>query len=93
MAGSWSINEIGAVYAACSPHRVALCIRHLREFYLDEFVDQLVALLPDWARWLAEPTGLAPELADRCLPYAQGEPFPQLGEGDAKPHYLARVIE
>ena len=93
LAGSWNLNSIDAIYPTCSPHRVALCVLHLRNYYLDDYADQLVALLPDWTRWLATRNSIAPELADRCLPYAQGRPHPQLGDDDTKVDYLARVIE
>jgi hypothetical protein len=93
LADSWCINDIDAVYATCSPHRVALCVRHMRSFYLDEFADQLVALLPEWTRWLAARNATPPELADRCLPYAHGQPHLQVGQDDREPDYLARVIE
>jgi hypothetical protein len=93
LADSWCINEVDAVFAACSPHRVALFVLHVRNFYLDEFADQLVALLPEWTRWLAARNATPPELADRCLPYAHGQPHPQIGEDDSEPDYLARVIE
>jgi AraC-like DNA-binding protein len=93
LAGSWNVNGIDAVYATCSPHRVALCVLHMRNYYLDDFAGQLVALLPDWTRWLAERNATATELADRCLPYAHGRPHPQLGDDDTKVDYLARVIE
>ncbi|HSL08631.1 MAG TPA: hypothetical protein VK887_11770 [Pseudonocardiaceae bacterium] len=93
LADSWNINNIDAVYATCSPHRVALCVPHMRNFYLDEFADQLVALLPDWTRWLATRNATAPELADRCLPYAHGQPHPQLDRDGDEPDYLARVVE
>ncbi|MBV8995573.1 MAG: hypothetical protein JO287_18165, partial [Pseudonocardiales bacterium] len=55
--------------------------------------DQLVALLPEWTRWLAAYNAAVPELADRCLPYAHGQPHQQVGRDDSKPNYLARVIE
>jgi hypothetical protein len=93
LAGSWNLNSIDTVYATCSPHRVALCVLHMRNYYLDDFADQLVALLPDWTRWLATRNATAPELADRCQPYAHGRPHPQLGDDDTKVDYLARVIE
>lgn len=93
LADSWCINEIDAVYARCSPHRVALCVRHMRGFYLDKFADQLVALLPEWTRWLAARNATSPELADRCLPYAYGQPHLQVGQDGGEPDYLARVIE
>lgn len=93
LADSWNLNGIDAVYATCSPHRVALCLLHIRNYYLDDDADQLVALLPDWTRWLAVRSATAPELADRCLPYAHGRPHPQIGDDDTKVDYLARIIE
>lgn len=93
LAESWSINDVDAVYGTCSPHRVALCVLHMRNFYLDEFADQLVALLPEWTRWLAARNGISPELADRCLLYANGQPHTQVGQDDSGPDYLARIIE
>ena len=93
LAESWCINEIGALFATCSPHRVALCVLHVRNYYLDEFANELVALLPNWTRWLAERNATPPELADRCMPYAEGKPHLQVGVDDSRPCYLARVIE
>jgi hypothetical protein len=93
LADSWNLNSIDAVYATCSPHRVALCVLHLRNYYPDDYADQLVALLPDWTQWLATRTATPPELADRCLPYAHGRPHPQLGDEDTKVDYLARITE
>ena len=65
----------------------------MRNYYLDDFADQLVALLPEWTRWLTTRTSITPELADRCLPYAYGQSHPQLGNDDTKVDYLARVSE
>jgi len=93
LADSWNLNRIDAVYATCSPHRVALCVLHMRNYYLHAYADKLVALLPDWTRWLATRNSTAPELIDRCLPYAHGRPHPQLGDEDTKVDYLARIIE
>ncbi len=93
LADSWCLNNIGALFATCSPHRVALCVLHVRSYYFDDFADQLVALLPEWTRWLAARNATPPELADRCLPYAQGRSHPQLGADDVGPDYLARVTE
>jgi hypothetical protein len=66
---------------------------HLRGYYLDDFADQLVALLLEWTRWLAARNATPPELADRCVPYVQGQPHSQVGVDDIGPDYLARVIE
>jgi len=93
LADSWNLNGIDAVYATCSPHRVALCVLHMRNYYLHDYAEKLVALLPGWTRWLATRTSTAPELIDRCLPYVHGRPHPQLGDEDTKVDYLARIIE
>jgi hypothetical protein len=93
LADSWNLNSIDAVYATCSPHRVALCVLHLRNYYRDDYAEQLMALLPDWTRWLASRDATAPELVDRCLPYAHGQPHPRLGDDDTKVDYLARITE
>lgn len=91
---SWCINNIDAVFTACSPHRVALFVQHVHGFYVNDFADQLVGLLPDWIHWLAARTAIPAELAERCLPYAQGQPHPQIMTADRnEPNYLARVIE
>ena len=93
LADSWCINHIDAVYATCSPHRVALNLLHIRNYYRDEFADRLIALLPDWTRWLAERSATPPHLADRCLPYARGETHTDVGDDDSRPRYLIRVTE
>lgn len=90
LADSWCISGIEVVYATCSPHRVALCVPHLHNYYEAEFAEQLVALLPEWIRWLSERNGTPPVLADRCLPHTQGEPHPQIATDDDS---FARVIE
>jgi hypothetical protein len=93
LADSWCISNIDAVFATCSPHRVALSVLHMRGYYLEDFADQLVALLPEWIRWLTARSGTPVELADRCLPYAQGQPHPQIRIDNIGPEYLARVTE
>jgi hypothetical protein len=82
LADSWCIENPPALYHTCSPHRVALTVRHLRNYYTDDFAAQLVALLPDWTAWLAARNGTPPELAERCCPYANGAPHPELDTDD-----------
>lgn len=93
LADSWCISSPGALYHTCSPHRVALTMLHLRNYYQDDFADQMIAMLPDWISWLAARSGTAPELAQRCRPYAHGQPYPGVGSDDSRPNYLARVTE
>lgn len=94
LADSWCINDIDAVFTTCSPHRVALFVQHVHGYYVAGFADQLVTQLPDWIRWLATRTSTPPELVERCLPYAQGQPHPQITtDHRTAPDYLARVTE
>jgi hypothetical protein len=93
LADSWCFSGPVELYSTCSPHRVALTVLHLRNYYTDDFSAQLVALLPDWTCWLADRNGTPSRLAERCRPYALGEPHPDLGTDDSKTDYLARVIE
>ena len=93
LADSWQVSNVAALYSTCSPHRVALTVLHVRDYYKDDFAEQLIALLPDWTCWLTTRNRLAPQLAQRCRPYALGEPHADLGTDHSRPHYLARVIE
>lgn len=82
LADSWCLENPPALYHTCSPHRVAVTVRHVRGYYLDDFAAQLVALLPEWTAWLADRNGAPPALAERCLPYANGYPHPALDPDD-----------
>jgi len=93
LASSWSLDAPEALYGTCSPHRVALTVPHVRDYYQDDFADEVLALLPDWISWLAERNGTPAELAGRCLPYASGEPFPGMIGADHRPDHHARVAE
>jgi hypothetical protein len=91
LADSWQISSPAALYPTCSPHRVVMTVLHLRDYYVDDFAAQLIALLPDWVHWLADRNGTPAELAERCQPYALGKPH--AGVTDNRPNYLARVTE
>lgn len=93
LASSWAFDSPPELYHTCSPHRVALTVAHLRNYYQDDFAADLVGLLPDWVAWLATRTGAAPELVERCQPYALGESHPDVGDDDTRVDYFARVTE
>jgi hypothetical protein len=94
MAESWPPREHPSLYPYCSPHKVAAAVLHLRDFYKDDFAAELVAVLPEWIRLLAEHTGMTADLAERCLAYASGElQFPGLLDERGQPNLLARVTE
>jgi hypothetical protein len=59
-----------------------------------DFAVELVAVLPEWIRLLAERTGMTAELTERCLAYASGErEFPGLLDERRRPDLMARVVE
>ncbi|HZN17952.1 MAG TPA: hypothetical protein VFB84_07155 [Micromonosporaceae bacterium] len=93
LADSWCFGEPAAIRHTCSPHRVAFTVLHLLNYYQDDFAAKLIALLPDWTSWLAMRNGTAPELAERCQPYALGEPHADVGSDHSRPNDLARVTE
>jgi hypothetical protein len=93
LARSWRFGAPRTLYHTCSPHRVALLVPHLRNYYQDDFAAELVTLLPQWTAWLAARNGTPPELAERCRPYALGEPYPGLTYDRSGPDAQARVIE
>ena len=66
---------------------------HTRDFYADDFADDLVAALPDWVHWLAELNLTPPALADRCRPYARGQANAEGSDDDMRPNHLARIHE
>lgn len=94
MAESWSPCEHPSLYPYCSPHKVAAAVSHLRGFYQDDFATELIAVLPEWIRFLSEHTGMAADLTERCLVYASGESrFPGLLDEHGQPNPMARVAE
>jgi hypothetical protein len=94
MAGSWGPHEHSSLYPYCSPHKIATAVLHLRDFYKDDFAAELVAVLPEWIRFLAEHTGMTADLTERCLAYASGEiQFPGLLDERGGLNPLARVTE
>src|SRR5450756_64492 len=62
---------------SCSPHRVEMLGRLVRDDYLPKEGNAVVALLPDWVQWCADRTGLpaalaAPALEARKMGYVYG---------------------
>ncbi|MFC0526595.1 hypothetical protein [Phytohabitans kaempferiae] len=94
LADSWPPRDHPTLYPLCSPHKVAVAVLHLRDFYKDDFAAELVAVLPEWIRLLAEQTGMAAELTERCLAYASGQlQFPGILDDHGRPNPMARVTE
>lgn len=58
---------------SCSPHRVEMLGRLIRDDYLPKEGNAVVALLPDWVQWCADRTGLPAALAAPALEAARAE--------------------
>lgn len=54
-------------FYACSPHRVELAARLIRNGDYGEHATLAIRLLPDWTRWCAERGGVAADAAERAL--------------------------
>jgi hypothetical protein len=94
LAESWSPRDHPTLYPFCSPHKVALAVLHLRDFFREDFAVELVAVLPEWIRFLAERTAMPAELTERCLAYASGElQFPEILDEQGRSNPMARVAE
>ncbi|MFF5233861.1 hypothetical protein [Dactylosporangium sp. NPDC000521] len=94
LAESWSPQDHPTLYPFCSPHKVAVAVLHLRDHYKEDFAAELVALLPEWIRFLAEHTAMPAELTERCLTYASGElQFPGILDDRGRPNPMARIAE
>ncbi|RSM68796.1 hypothetical protein DMB66_12580 [Actinoplanes sp. ATCC 53533] len=94
MAESWSPQHHPTLYPFCSPHKVAQIVLHLRGYYQNDFAVEIIAVLPEWIRFLAEHNGMAAELTERCLAYASGDlQFPGILDDRGQPNPMARVVE
>lgn len=92
LAATWRM-AVKSVYDTFSPHRTAMVVSFLRDYYVDDTAKDLVALLPDWITWLAGRAGADADLLERSLAYAGGAPYPRstTADGDIEPQ--ARVTE
>jgi hypothetical protein len=50
---------------ACSPHRIEMTARLIRDGYYPDAANEALRLLPEWTQWCIEQTGLAADFADR----------------------------
>jgi hypothetical protein len=94
VAESWSPRGCPTLYPFCSPHKVAVTVLSVRDYYKEDFAAELVALLPEWIRFLAEHTAMPAELTERCLAYASGElRYPGILDDQGRLNPMAPVPE
>ena len=90
LAESWNLERPAALYNICSPHRLTQVTAHLRNYYVADFAEQLVALLPEWIFWLAERNGTPDDLVDRSQRTIEDI---RANPGDQRDTTYDRVIE
>jgi hypothetical protein len=52
-------------FYACSPHRIEMAAHLLREGYFADYANPALRLLPEWAEWCIEQSGLTADAAAR----------------------------
>ena len=50
---------------ACSPHRIQMAARLIRDAYILDYANEALRLLPEWTQWCIEQYGLNADLAAR----------------------------
>ena len=58
---------------ACSPHRIEMAARLIRDAYLADYANAALGLLPEWTQWCIEQYGLSAGLASRSRGAALAE--------------------
>jgi hypothetical protein len=51
---------------ACSPHRIEMAARLIRDAYFPDDANEALRLLPEWTQWCIEQSGLTGDLAARA---------------------------
>lgn len=59
------------VFYACSPHRLKMTARLIRNGYLRDYIDEALLLLPEWTQWCVSQSGLDGDFAARALEAAE----------------------
>jgi hypothetical protein len=61
----------GRAFYACSPHRIEVAARVLRDAYFPDFANAALRLLPEWTEWCIEQSGLDGDAAARSREVAR----------------------
>jgi hypothetical protein len=74
---------------ACSPHRIEMAARLIRDGYIPGYANAALRLLPEWTQWCIEQSGLTGDLAARSRAAALTEAVALVDEetnASAVPH-------
>ena len=77
--GPRAYPEEGSGYA-CSPHRIEMAARLIRDAYFPDHANAALRLLPEWTQWCIEQSGLNGDFASRSRGAALAEAAALSGE-------------
>jgi hypothetical protein len=72
-------------FYACSPHRIEVAARILRDAYFSEYANAALRLLPEWTEWCIEQSGLDGDAAARSREAARSEASALVDDEERKP--------
>jgi hypothetical protein len=84
-------HAAGRSHYACSPHRIGMAARLIRDAYFPDDANEALRLLPEWTQWCIEQSGLTGALAARARAAALTEAAALVDE--EKPNVAAKLDE
>jgi hypothetical protein len=72
-------------FHACSPHRIELAARLLRDAYFPDYANAALRLLPEWTEWCIERSGLDGDAAARSREAARSAASELVDDEEQKP--------
>jgi hypothetical protein len=72
-------------FHACSPHRIEMAARLLRDSYFPAYANAALRLLPEWTEWCIEQSGLDGDAATRSREAARSAASELVDEEDDRP--------
>ncbi len=72
-------------FYACSPHRIEVTARLIRDAYLADYANDAFRLLPEWTEWCIEHSGLDGNAAARSREAAQSAASQLVDDEDDEP--------
>jgi hypothetical protein len=78
-------NPDERAFYGCSPHRIEMAARLLRDGYFPDFANTALRLLPEWTEWCIEQSGLDGDAAARSREAARSAASELVDDEDRKP--------
>ena len=75
----------GRTFHACSPHRIEMAARLLRDAYVPDYANAALLLLPEWTEWCIQQSGLDGAAAARSREAARSAASQLVDNEDNKP--------